>query len=124
MKLIIGILTLFTSPFLIGQDADIVSAFKESNANLLSPVLSESVWICIDEHEDEYTKKEAVMRLSQFMKSEHIDDFKLIHSNQPGNASSTKVIIGEVMGGNLSFRLSAYINKNTHKLDEIRILRL
>ncbi len=116
------LLALVFSSSTFAQTSDIAEGLRTGNATTVAKYFDSTVWMCIEDTEDEYNASEAKELLNSFFEINKVTGFKRLHEakmSRPG----TEVLIGNLNTANGSYRVYAYVNKGANQfIDELRIM--
>jgi hypothetical protein len=124
LHLISIIFSLFIAQELFAQKNDIpneiISAFKEANANAIAPYLNENVELIMPQTDNFFTRQHAKSILSDFFRKNPVKDFSIIHKGTKENAS---FVIATYLSNTGSYRVSISLRKtgNQSYIYQLRI---
>ena len=122
LKVFLWLIICSLSTHLVAQNVndDIVKAFEQGQASLLTNHLSEEVSTCILNQQSRVKKQEAVEKIADFFKTIQIQSFKIKHTSVRDESG---YIIGSLQSTKDKYRVNCCFKKenNNFFIHQIRI---
>ncbi|MEG1546044.1 MAG: DUF4783 domain-containing protein [Bacteroides sp.] len=100
--------------------AGLTNAFSKGNAQELSPYLSETVEVILQNEKQIYNQQEVKQTMSDFFSANKVNDFKVSHQ---GKRNESSFIIGMLYTSKGAYRINCFFKKNKQQylINQIRI---
>jgi len=92
--------------------SDIISAFKDGDANRLSAYLNDNVELVMENNNNIFSKQQTLTILSDFFKKNKVNGFQVLHQ---GEKETSNFIIGTLKTSNDDFRVYILMRKANNK---------